>query len=64
MYSDVTHRNETKPCDAGYWYDPASGYESTIVTEVRYLRIQELYYSLLLYIKDAISAKCDIHVHE
>ena len=32
--SDPVTRNETQPCDSGYWYDPAAGYESTIVTDV------------------------------
>jgi len=34
MYVEPGVSNETKPCDNGWFYDPASGYDSTIVSEV------------------------------
>ena len=34
MYSNLSVDNSTTECTHGYYYDPASGYDSTIVTEV------------------------------
>ena len=34
MYANPGVDNSTVPCQYGYWYDPASGYESTLTTEV------------------------------
>lgn len=34
MYLNLSVDNTTVPCQYGYWYDPESGYESTLTTEV------------------------------
>ena len=44
MYVNLSVDNTTVPCQYGYWYDPASGYESTLTTEVgRHPHTQTLY---------------------
>ena len=36
MYDNFSFSSDvTAPCQRGYWYDKSSGYDSTIVTEVR-----------------------------
>ena len=37
MYRNHSISNETMACPNGWYYDPASGYDSTIVTQVAYL---------------------------
>ena len=34
MYVDPSIDNMTVPCQYGYWYDPESGYDSTISMQV------------------------------
>ena len=38
MYANLSISNETVPCQHGYWYDPASGYTATLVSDVRISR--------------------------
>ena len=34
MYVNFSISNDTMPCNDGWWYDPASGYDETIVSSV------------------------------
>lgn len=36
MYANFSVNEETVPCQNGYWYDPASGYTATLVSEVSF----------------------------
>ena len=33
-FSNFSRDNTTVECQNGYWFDPASGYKSTLVTDV------------------------------